>query len=89
MAIMTLEIEVSPADRKNDLLLPAGIKLKGFSLFDVLFGCNHNWSFPVTMKKYSYPAPFDGHQTCTDCGAERYYRWDTAEGGPLFNREVK
>ncbi len=83
--MITLELTVNPTQ------LPKGVRLVKTSLFNMLWRCYHSWSFPIRMtrEKHSYPWPYDSHQTCTDCGAERYYDTGTMSSGPLFHREVK
>lgn len=47
-----------------------------------LFACNHDWSFPIKLRKRRYPMPYDSHQCCLRCGAERLYAFASVEAGP-------
>jgi hypothetical protein len=56
------------------------------SLFDVLFGCDHRFGFPITRPGTHYT-----YQTCLRCGAEFEYDWKTMSRGqsitPTVSRE--
>jgi hypothetical protein len=67
------------------------------SLYDVLFGCNHRFGFPITRRGTHYT-----YQTCLRCGAEFEYDWKTmsrgqsirdtdksCEGAPLDSRPAR
>ena len=58
-------------------------------------GCDHNWSFPQTLREkswqeiYAANEPFDSHQQCPKCGAMRLFNFVTMEAGPMFTREPR
>ncbi len=58
-----------------------------------LFGCRHQWGFPLTSKDmrehYKVVAPFNSHQTCTNCGRHRFFNFQTVEPGPMFTKRAK
>ncbi len=52
-------------------------------LFDVVFGCNHRLTFPMTRRGTHFT-----YQTCVRCGAEFEYDWNTMSRGPLIDRNA-
>lgn len=38
-----------------------------------LFGCDHNWSFPITIRIRGYKITY---RRCMSCGERRKYDWD-------------
>jgi len=62
-------------------------------VIESLFGCSHEWGWPVTAKEmkahYAVVAPFNSHQTCTLCGRQRFFNFETVEPGPMFERRAQ
>jgi hypothetical protein len=52
-----------------------------------IFGCHHRWSFPIRLPRRRYDHPWDSSQTCTRCGAERWYSFRLVKAGPQISRE--
>jgi hypothetical protein len=58
----------------------------------LLATCRHNWGFPFTDKalaKAYREHSFNAHQTCSDCGAQRFYSTATMQTGPEFQRIIR
>jgi hypothetical protein len=51
-----------------------------------LFGHRHTWSFPIRLPQRNHPQPWDSTQTCTRCGAERWYSFHLVKAGPQITR---
>jgi hypothetical protein len=48
---------------------------------------SHIWSWPVRLRDRVYPPGYNCHQTCSGCGAERFYNFDEMKHGPLIERK--
>jgi hypothetical protein len=61
-------------------------------VIEKLFGCRHEWGFPISsedMREYYQMVGKDSHQTCTICGRQRFFDFETLKPGPMFMRRVK
>ena len=52
-------------------------------LFDVVFGCKHQLTFPMTRRGTQFT-----YQTCVRCGAEFEYDWNAMRPGPEIHAGV-
>lgn len=52
-----------------------------------MFGCKHRWGKPWRDGERHYSLPWDTHQGCTVCGAERLYNWKRMQSGPVLTNE--
>jgi len=76
-----------PKLKKDDVHILTGTD----GVLESLFGCRHQWGFPRTSPdmKQHYEKPFNSHQTCTVCGRQRFFNFDTMKIGPMFRKRVK
>lgn len=59
---------------------------------DAVIGCRHQWGFPQTaseMHDHYSVVRFDSHQTCTVCGRQRFFDFETMEVGPMFQKRAQ
>ena len=70
--------------------LPKGVRLLTLTekMFALVFGCRHSWSRPFRFEEVKYPRPFNSHQSCVNCGSQRYFNGTKMTGGPIFRSEV-
>ncbi len=55
-------------------------------LHDLVFGCRHDFRFPISMMEY--PLPYDSHQVCNKCGRMRLFNNKKWLSGPSFVKSV-
>ncbi len=61
-------------------------------VFEALIGCRHQWGFPQTtdeMQEHYRVVGFDSHQTCTQCGRQRFFNFKLVEAGPMFQKRAQ